>query len=207
MLPDGGGIEQAFWYQLFIVDLLGLVEALLEHRRHRVPRALADAVRRGRRFLRALADGPDDALVIGRYWFNEGSTAVRIGPYGLSMTGLRLLFENTSSGDRLWVTPHGGLGLLVGAVAVPGPYEFRGIELRRGYVLQLGPSNPPRIVFEPGQVYNIGKFEFTRDEDENQVWVEWLPAFAEVEMLFEDQHPTSAWKAFPWVDAPLFSPQ
>ncbi|WP_347258611.1 alginate lyase family protein [Methylocaldum sp.] len=65
VLPDGGGIEQAFWYQLFIVDLLGLVEALLEHRRHRVPRALADAVRRGRRFLRALADGPDDLPRIG----------------------------------------------------------------------------------------------------------------------------------------------
>ncbi|BBA37565.1 uncharacterized protein sS8_5648 [Methylocaldum marinum] len=65
VLPDGGGLEQAFWYQLFVVDLLGLVHALLAHRGQPVPIALADAVRRGRRFLNALALGPDDLPRVG----------------------------------------------------------------------------------------------------------------------------------------------
>lgn len=65
VLPDGGGIEQAFWYQLFIVDLLGLARALLEHHGLEVPAAIAAAVDRGRGFLQALADGPDDLPAIG----------------------------------------------------------------------------------------------------------------------------------------------
>jgi len=65
VLPDGGGIEQAFWYLLFIVDLLGLVQALLVHRRHPVPRAVSEAVCRGRRFLNAMADGPDRLPRVG----------------------------------------------------------------------------------------------------------------------------------------------
>lgn len=65
VLPDGGGIEQAFWYQLFVVDLLRLAQALLERHRHPVPRALSDAVRRGRRFLSAMADGPGSLPRVG----------------------------------------------------------------------------------------------------------------------------------------------
>src|SRR5690606_13651022 len=65
VLPDGGGIEQSFWYQLFVVDLLGLAQALLERHRHLVPRALSDAVRRGRRFLSTLADSPETLPRVG----------------------------------------------------------------------------------------------------------------------------------------------
>jgi len=65
VLPDGGGIEQAFWYQLFIVDLLGLVQALLVHRQYPVPRAVSDAICRGRRFLSAVADSPDRLPRVG----------------------------------------------------------------------------------------------------------------------------------------------
>ncbi|CAI8789545.1 alginate lyase family protein [Methylocaldum szegediense] len=65
VLPDGGGIEQSFWYQLFVVDLLGLAQALLEHHRRSVPRVLSDAVRRGRRFLSAMADGPESLPRVG----------------------------------------------------------------------------------------------------------------------------------------------
>ncbi len=30
ILPDGGGIERATWYHLFVLDLIGLVERLLD---------------------------------------------------------------------------------------------------------------------------------------------------------------------------------
>lgn len=50
ILPDGGGIEQALGYQLFIIDLLGLVQALLEHHAESVPATIANAVRKGRAF-------------------------------------------------------------------------------------------------------------------------------------------------------------
>jgi hypothetical protein len=65
VLPDGGGIEQAPWYHFFIIDLLGLVEALLKHRHEGVPAAISEAAQRGRRFLRAFGAGPEDLPPIG----------------------------------------------------------------------------------------------------------------------------------------------
>jgi len=65
VLPDGGGIEQAFWYQLFIIDLLGMVEALLESRGEVVPPRISAAVRRGRKFLCAFGESPAELPPIG----------------------------------------------------------------------------------------------------------------------------------------------
>lgn len=65
ILDDGGGIEQSFWYHLFVLDLCGLVLALLQHRNEAPPPGLADAVARGRRFLAAFADGPASLPDIG----------------------------------------------------------------------------------------------------------------------------------------------
>ncbi len=65
VLPDGGGIEQALWYQLFIIDLLGLVQELLSSRHRPVPVAISSAVTRGRRFLRAFGNAPQELPPIG----------------------------------------------------------------------------------------------------------------------------------------------
>ncbi len=65
VLPDGGGIEQAFWYHLFVVDLLGLVVRLLESRGLEVPVPVSEAWHRGRSFLATFATTPDELPRIG----------------------------------------------------------------------------------------------------------------------------------------------
>jgi hypothetical protein len=65
VLGDGGGIEQAFAYQLFVVDLLGLVQELLRSRGRTVPAAIVAAVASGRVFLRTFADNPGELPAIG----------------------------------------------------------------------------------------------------------------------------------------------
>lgn len=65
ILPDGGGIEQAFGYQRFIVDLYGIVIGLLQHFKQAVPPAVRDAHRRGRSFLNAFAETSDPWPSIG----------------------------------------------------------------------------------------------------------------------------------------------
>lgn len=62
---DGGGIEQATWYLLFITDLLGLAQALLAHKREPPVPAMDDALRRARGFLNMIAAGPEDLPRIG----------------------------------------------------------------------------------------------------------------------------------------------
>ena len=53
---DGGGSEQSFWYLQFIVDLYGLVVALLDHRCDPVSPAVRYAHTRGRLFINAFAE-------------------------------------------------------------------------------------------------------------------------------------------------------
>lgn len=65
VLPDGGGLEQATGYLLFITDLMGLAQALLAHRGEPCIPALDAAVDRARDFLGALAAGPEDLPRIG----------------------------------------------------------------------------------------------------------------------------------------------
>lgn len=65
VLPDGGGLEQATGYLLFITDLMGLAQALLAHRGEPSIPALDAAVGRARDFLGALAAGPEDLPRIG----------------------------------------------------------------------------------------------------------------------------------------------
>lgn len=63
--PDGGGLEQATWYLLFVADLLGLAQALLAHvARPHVPE-LDDAVARARAFLQVVGRSPADLPLIG----------------------------------------------------------------------------------------------------------------------------------------------
>ncbi len=65
VLPDGGGLEQAFWYHLFVVELIGLACWLLAHEGSGAPEVLDTAFQRGRGFLRSMADGPGDLASIG----------------------------------------------------------------------------------------------------------------------------------------------
>ncbi len=55
ILADGGGIEQAFWYHLFVVDLCGLCRLLLDHYDFKVPGSLSSATDRGVAFLNQIA--------------------------------------------------------------------------------------------------------------------------------------------------------
>jgi hypothetical protein len=57
ILADGGGVEQAFCYLLFITELLGLVVAVMRHHGGAPPPEVSDAFERGRGFLRAMAAG------------------------------------------------------------------------------------------------------------------------------------------------------
>ena len=63
--PDGGGVEQSFWYLQLIVDLYGLVIALLTHRQQAVHSAIVQAHARGRQFLTSFAARPDGLPAIG----------------------------------------------------------------------------------------------------------------------------------------------
>jgi hypothetical protein len=65
VLADGGGIEQAPWYHLFVLDLLGLADALLRHHGRTVPPAISAALERGRAFIAALAGSPSELPQLG----------------------------------------------------------------------------------------------------------------------------------------------
>lgn len=108
ILSDGGGLEQAFWYLLFITDLFGLIAELLRHHNEPVPAAIDAAVRRARVFLGEFADGPASLPPIGD----------ADGGYALS-PALRISWEPhvTTTGMRTF--PHAGYTVLK-------PYE-RGV--------------------------------------------------------------------------------
>ncbi|MBI3802950.1 MAG: alginate lyase family protein [Nitrospirae bacterium] len=57
ILPDGGGVEQAFGYLRFILDLYGLVMELLDCKQRMIPQTIRAAVQRGGRFLGAMQGG------------------------------------------------------------------------------------------------------------------------------------------------------
>jgi hypothetical protein len=121
VLPDGGGIERALWYHLFVIDLLGLVECLLAHQGDAVPAAISDAVQRGRRFLRAFGDSPEDLPSLGDgdngYALSEHlriSWAETRGPSSRTTVfpdaGCTVLDADTLPRSRL-VFDHGPLGM------------------------------------------------------------------------------------------------
>jgi len=62
---DGGPLEQATWYLLFITDLMGLAQLLLAHTGLPSITAMDAAVSRSRAFLGKLASCPDDLPRIG----------------------------------------------------------------------------------------------------------------------------------------------
>lgn len=77
IFPDGAGAEQAIGYQLFTVELLHLVAALLLERDGHAPKELTDAITRSALFLNALVGDHDPAP---RYGDDDEGFALRLGP-------------------------------------------------------------------------------------------------------------------------------
>lgn len=65
VLEDGGGIERAFEYHRFVIDLLGLVDRLLAHAGEETPKEIAAALARGRRFLAAVTLPDGQVMPVG----------------------------------------------------------------------------------------------------------------------------------------------
>lgn len=164
---DGGGVEQATWYLLFIVDLLGLAQALLRFSGQPPESTLDAALDRGRKFLNVLASGPDDLPMIGDgddgfalarglriSWTNrvQGVTACTFRDAGLSLVaesaGDRLLFLHKPLGmppnfahghaDCLSVLfKWAGRDVLID----PGTYQYGGDANLRRYFRSTGAHN------------------------------------------------------------------
>lgn len=101
ILTDGGGIEQAFWYLLFITDLTGLVVKLLEHTNEPSPEISA-AFHRAKNFLSSFASLPGELPEIG-----DSDNGYALSPF------LRLSFDSKDSQDDLIKTfPDAGYTLI-----------------------------------------------------------------------------------------------
>jgi hypothetical protein len=121
VLQDGGGIEQAVWYQLFVIDLLGMVQELLVWRRQVVPPQISAAVTRGREFLGALGSRPEELPRIGdadggfalsRHLRISLATEERRSPEVITFpdSGYTVCQPSQASGLRI-VIDHGPLGM------------------------------------------------------------------------------------------------
>lgn len=95
---DGGPLEQATWYLLFITDLMGLAQLLLRHKQRESIPAMDAAAERARAFLGSLAQSPDDLPRIGDA--DDG--------YALSRH-LRISWDRTSPCPAHREFPHTGL--------------------------------------------------------------------------------------------------
>ena len=89
--PDGGPLEQASWYLLFITDLMGLAQRLLTQARQPPIPTMDAAIDRARSFLNSLGDSAtslvrygdaDDGYALSEYlalsWSAEGRQPVRV---------------------------------------------------------------------------------------------------------------------------------
>jgi len=119
ILPDGGGLERAIWYHLFVTDLCELAVALLEHMGFEGIRKIKDACSRSRTFLNVLAARADDLPLIG-----DSDNGYALSKYlQLSWSGCReksrlTVFETTGlsvikgmEGDEVLYFNHGSLGM------------------------------------------------------------------------------------------------
>jgi hypothetical protein len=119
VLGDGGGIERALHYHRFVIDLLGLVDALLEHRHMERPPEIVAALERGRRFLSAvtLADGEtlpvgdgDGGYALSRFlrWKVDDDATVSDAEH-FEETGYSVL--RAAESDTVLLFDHGPLGM------------------------------------------------------------------------------------------------
>jgi len=119
VLEDGGGIERALHYHRFVIDLLGLADALLEYRYMERPPAVVAALERGRRFLAAvtLADGEtlpvgdgDGGYALSRFLrWTAVDDAAQSDAEHFEDTGYSVL--RASESDSVLLFDHGPLGM------------------------------------------------------------------------------------------------
>jgi hypothetical protein len=76
ILPDGGSLEQSFWYLLLITDLCGLTIKLLEHYDEIVPISISSAYSRATKFLNSFANSPKELPSIG-----DADNGYALSPY------------------------------------------------------------------------------------------------------------------------------
>ncbi len=164
---DGGGIEQATWYLLFVTDLLGLAVALLQHAGQPPEPLIESAVARGRDFLNMLAARPADLPRIGDAddgyalspllrisWSGSDSEPVQRSCHVSGLSVVRY-----GSGDRL-VFLHNPLGMAPGfahghadclslmfrfdgadVLIDPGTYQYGGSQEYRRYFRSAAAHN------------------------------------------------------------------
>lgn len=101
ILPDGGGVEQTFWYLLFVTDLTGLVAKLLETFQVNSFTNIMHAFLRGRDFLSKFANAPEGLPTIG-----DSDDGFALSKY------LRISFENKYLDNRCYTFPDSGYTLV-----------------------------------------------------------------------------------------------
>lgn len=89
---DGGGIEQALWYHVFILDLLGLVIKLYEHYGMDIKVEITDLYHAGRRFINVFATNSEELPNIG-----DSDNGYALSRY------LNLIWDNASHKEGLTV--------------------------------------------------------------------------------------------------------
>lgn len=162
ILPDGGGVEQAFWYHVFVLDLYALVAELLTSRQLPVPRPIEGALVRGRAFLWAFGASMDDlppfgdgdgGFALSKYlclnWKGARTSETGLETFGNAgysiihsprQSGLELLFDH----GQLGMPPSFGHGhadalsviLRLGGKTLmtdPGTYTYTGDPVWRSY--------------------------------------------------------------------------
>jgi hypothetical protein len=102
ILPDGSGAEQAVGYQMFTVELLHLVAALLTQRDGHAPQPITAAISRSATYLATVVgeDDPDP-----RYGDDDEGFALRLGPEHLRTVRDHL---GIVAGGGPWSTPDAG---------------------------------------------------------------------------------------------------
>ena len=114
ILPDGGGVEQSFWYHVFVVELFKLAEEVLRHCGQDIPERISAATERGIRFLNTLCDSRENLPSVGdsdsgyalsplleivwrKKCFSQTLTTFPESGYSLicrGVTGLKVLFDH-----------------------------------------------------------------------------------------------------------------
>jgi hypothetical protein len=157
---------------------------------------------------RPAPEGENDMLLVGAYWFEEGLSLAEVLGQGWGTADVRLLMQETNTGQRVRAVRHGGRGLLVGSGIRAGVYEVHALEIDVAYSgrkvgeLELGFRDHPTLTLSAGRVWNFGMFELTVHED-HSVSYRWLSDFDRVEQLFRDSYPDSEWNSYRWQSAPL----
>ncbi len=110
ILAEGGGLEQTFWYLLFITDLCGLAVRLLEHYGETPPGSITSAFARGRQFLNHFSNSPEDIPAIG-----DADNGYALSPF------LRISWEKTLEEKSVHSIDKSGYTLICGQT----PYLFK----------------------------------------------------------------------------------